>query len=168
VALFHPSELSADSFLINHSNAFYVAWGISWAEYFIEHYFFPSIKGTYILMIVGFLVALAGQCLRTLAMYTAASNFHHLVREEKEKEHKLVTFGIYSYLRHPAYFGWFWWAVATQVLLGNPISTGLWAFASWKFFSERIQGEERALIKIFGQDYVNYRSRTPVGIPFIQ
>lgn len=34
---------------------------------------------------LGFLVALAGQAIRTLAMYTAGSNFHHLIREEREK-----------------------------------------------------------------------------------
>ncbi len=42
-----------------------------------------------------------------MIVYTAGSNFHHRIRTEKEKDHHLVTFGIYKYLRHPAYFGWY-------------------------------------------------------------
>ena len=59
--------------------------------------------------------------------------------------HELVTTGIYKHLRHPAYFGWFWWSVSTQVLLGNPLCTCAYAYASWKFFESRIYHEERYL-----------------------
>eukprot|EP01118_Nematostelium_gracile_P009292 TRINITY_DN311_c0_g1_i1.p3 TRINITY_DN311_c0_g1~~TRINITY_DN311_c0_g1_i1.p3 ORF type:complete len:102 (-),score=35.90 TRINITY_DN311_c0_g1_i1:98-403(-) len=101
-------------------------------------------------------------------MYTAGSNFHHLVREEKEENHKLVTVGIYQYLRHPSYFGWFWWFIATQVLLCNPIMIGVYAWAAWNFFNERIEEEEENLVKFFKEDYQRYRAITPVGIPGIK
>jgi len=150
VALFHPTELTSNSFLLNHSTLFHIAWVISWSEYFFEKWLFPSMKGSFVMILLGFSIGILGQGLRTLAMYTAGSNFHHLIRDEKEKGHSLVTFGIYSYLRHPSYFGWFWWSIATQILLSNPISLGLYAFASWKFFSERIQEEEKTIGIISG------------------
>eukprot|EP01114_Cavostelium_apophysatum_P008087 TRINITY_DN2036_c0_g3_i1.p1 TRINITY_DN2036_c0_g3~~TRINITY_DN2036_c0_g3_i1.p1 ORF type:complete len:229 (-),score=27.15 TRINITY_DN2036_c0_g3_i1:31-717(-) len=168
VAMFQANELSSNSFLLNHSSIFHIAWAISWSEYFIEKWLFPGMKGSWFMILIGFSVAVTGQGIRTLAMYTAGSNFHHMIRQEKEKNHELITFGIYTYLRHPSYFGWFWWAIATQVLLSNPISIVLYAYASWKFFSDRIQEEESTLVQFFGQDYVNYRSKTPIGIPGIK
>jgi len=167
VAMFHPRELTTDSFLINHSQLFYIAWVVAWCEYLLESWLFPSIKGIRLLIFLGFVVCLLGQGIRTLSMYTAGTNFHHLVREEKEKGHKLVTFGIYQYLRHPAYFGWFYWAVGLQLILCNPLSFVLYAFAAWRFFEDRIREEERTLVEFFADDYVRYRAQTPVGIPFI-
>jgi protein-S-isoprenylcysteine O-methyltransferase len=64
--------------------------------------------------------------------------------------------------------GWFWYTVGTQIILGNPICTIGFAFASYKFFAERIEDEEEKLIEFFGQKYEQYRKRTIVGIPAIK
>ena len=48
-------------------------------------------------------------------------NAHAQVAEKKKEDHVLVTSGIYSLVRHPGYFGWFWWSVGTQILMFNPI-----------------------------------------------
>ncbi len=46
--------------------------------------------------------ALCGcQCLQV----TAAQNFTHLIQTERRPQHRLVTGGIYSRLRHPGYAG---------------------------------------------------------------
>lgn len=50
---------------------------------------------------------------------TAGNAFTHRLRSTKQADHKLVTWGIYRYLRHPAYLGWFLWSVGTQALLCN-------------------------------------------------
>jgi len=170
VALFHPRELNANSFLLNHSTEFHIAVAACWIEYFAERWIFglSSIKGSFLFLLIGFLLTYCGLAIRAMSMYTAGSNFHHLIREDKEEDHKLVTFGIYQYLRHPSYFGWFWFSIGTQIMLTNPICIGLYAWASWRFFANRIPEEETTLIQFFGQDYERYRSRTPVGIPFIK
>ena len=41
------------------------------------------------------------------------------------------------YLRHPAYFGWFYWSIATQLVLCNPMSAIAFAGWAWYFFSTR-------------------------------
>jgi protein-S-isoprenylcysteine O-methyltransferase len=79
-----------------------------------------------------------------------------------------VKGGIYSILRHPAYFGWFWWSIGSQVLLGNPICLVLYSLASWSFFANRIPYEELTLSKFFGDEYTRYARRTFIGIPFIK
>lgn len=168
VAMYHPNKLSVDSFLLNHSPEFNMALVAGFCEYWIEWYFFPGLKSFTTLYSLAAVVMVFGQVVRTLAMITAGSNFTHLVQEEKRKEHELVTSGIYQYFRHPSYFGWFVWSVATQIVLLNPICTIGYYYACWKFFSERIEHEEDNLIDFFGDAYRQYRKKVWSGIPFIK
>jgi protein-S-isoprenylcysteine O-methyltransferase len=52
----------------------------AFSEYFIEWYFFPWLKGNWIVYCVAFVVAAIGQVIRTTAMYTAGVSFHHMVQ----------------------------------------------------------------------------------------
>ena len=63
----------------------------------------------------GLLMVVFGECLRKAAMFTAASNFNHVVQSEKSDTHTLVTSGVYAWFRHPSYVGWFYWSIGTQV-----------------------------------------------------
>ncbi len=71
-------------------------------------------------------------------MAQAGTNFNHNIQVKKSKEHELVTDGIYAYLRHPSYFGFFWWGLGTQVVMGNVVSLAAYAGVLWVFFSRRI------------------------------
>lgn len=115
----------------------------------------------------GFALIIIGQIFRSLAMATAGTNFNHKVQRKRAIGHQLVTTGIYGVLRHPSYFGFFWWAIGTQLLVGNAVCLAGYAFVLWRFFSRRIQGEELYLVGFFGDEYVQFRKRTKVGIPFI-
>lgn len=63
----------------------------------------------------GLLMVVFGECLRKAAMFTAGSNFNHVVQNEKSETHTLVTSGVYAWFRHPSYVGWFYWSIGTQV-----------------------------------------------------
>ncbi|CAN0535280.1 unnamed protein product, partial [Ectocarpus sp. 8 AP-2014] len=63
----------------------------------------------------GVALALIGHWFRVGAMWTAGSNFNHEIMQRREESHQLVTSGVYRFLRHPSYFGWFWWSLGTQV-----------------------------------------------------
>ncbi|EGC30705.1 hypothetical protein DICPUDRAFT_58140 [Dictyostelium purpureum] len=167
VAMYHPEKLSSKSFLLNHSPQFNMALTISFFEYWIEWYFFPNMK-TVSLWYIGAVFMVLGQVVRSLAMNTAGSNFTHIVQEEKRETHELVTTGIYKFMRHPSYFGWFLWSVSTQLVLLNPISIVGFGWASFKFFSNRIEYEEDYLIDFFGKSYKDYKENVWSGIPFIQ
>lgn len=132
---------------------------------------------------IGFVLVLGGQLVRSAAMRQAATNFNHVVQWSKRPEHVLVKDGVYSFSRHPSYFGFFWWGVGTQAILGNRICLILYAVVLWKFFKRRISctfvcwgheaeliigvDEERHLVSFFGKEYIHYRDQTPVRIPFI-
>ncbi|RYG66722.1 hypothetical protein EON64_09115 [archaeon] len=110
----------------------------------------------------------AMQIVRSVAMLHSRENFSHTIATSKNAQHELVTTGIYSRLRHPAYFGWFYWSVGTQCMLCNPFCTAAYAYFSWSFFKERIPFEEKMLHSFFGTRYREYAEKTPIGIPFIQ
>lgn len=172
----HPDTVSADAFLLNHSVAYgvAVAAGVlefalgSWLRGTAEPALFGGFKGNITCMATGVLLVLMGQLIRSAAMLTAGSNFTHIVADRKAEGHQLVTHGVYSVLRHPSYFAWFWWTVGTQVLLGNPLCVVLYAVVAWRFFAGRIPHEEYTLLAFFGTDYLQYAKRTIIGIPGIQ
>jgi protein-S-isoprenylcysteine O-methyltransferase len=100
-------------------------------------------------------------------MAQAGPSFNHIVQNRKKEDHELVQTGLYSFLRHPAYFGFFYWGIGTQLVLGNPICFVAYLIILWKFFTIRIRYEEVHLIKFFGEEYVDYRKRVGTGMPFI-
>jgi protein-S-isoprenylcysteine O-methyltransferase Ste14 len=86
------------AFLLNHSREYHAALVAGLFEYLIEWYFFPSLKypSSSLVMWIGFVIVVVGQFVRTLAMFTAASNFTHIVAESKAPNHQLVKHGIYT------------------------------------------------------------------------
>ncbi len=80
-------------------------------------------------------------------------------------EHRLVTHGIYSYLRHPMYTSQLLWGVAQALLLPNWLAgpAGLLAFLI--LYLVRVSPEERMLLERFGDEYRAYRARTGGVIP---
>ncbi|ODQ66440.1 ICMT-domain-containing protein [Nadsonia fulvescens var. elongata DSM 6958] len=121
-----------------------------------------------IVSLVGLITTLLGQTARSMAMIHASDNFSHVVQTHRSKSHRLVTEGIYYFLRHPSYFGFYYWALGTQILLCNPISGLVFSGLLWKFFNERIEYEEEYLVDFFGTSYLKYRQITPTLIPFIK
>ena len=83
------------AFLLNHSPEYTLATVSGVSEFLIEYYFFPQLKSWGILNKVGLVLVVVGQAARTLAMFSAKSNFSHHVEFYKEEHHVLVTDGIY-------------------------------------------------------------------------
>jgi protein-S-isoprenylcysteine O-methyltransferase len=120
-----------------------------------------------VFMAAGLALVVVGQTSRSAAMIHAGRSFNHLVQYRRRSSHVLVTDGIYSLLRHPSYFGFFWWALGTQLVMGNPLAFVGYAAVLWRFFSSRIEREEQYLVAFFGDEYVEYRARVPTMIPFV-
>lgn len=158
-AMYNPGELDDDSFILTDSDL-YVVYGVLVLETTLVHWYFPYSRW----LAVGFVVALGGQAIRTIAMYTAGTSFNHYVQREQKSEHVLVTLGIYRVLRHPLYFGYFWWFVGCQIYLGNPLTGLLGAFKLSRFFARRIEYEE-GFLQLFFPDYEKYKKISWVGIP---
>ncbi|KAF7331888.1 Protein-S-isoprenylcysteine O-methyltransferase [Mycena kentingensis (nom. inval.)] len=160
-------KCSVDSFLLENGSLYHVAHGTALAEYLLTLYFQPSWKSYPNLPLVGLILVLVGQALRSTAMIHASTNFSHAVAFKKRDAHVLVTDGVYAWLRHPSYTGFFYWALGTQLVLQNRVAFVLYAILLWRFFYYRIRAEERALVAFFGDAYVQYRGRVGTLIPFV-
>ena len=144
-ARFNTPGTRASSFLLfNNGRAYTLAHTLATIEILISNFFLPSYQ-TWLFgrsnIIFGLLLIGLGQSIRSGAMVQAGTNFNHIIAREHRASHILVTDGLYHYLRHPSYFGFFWWALGTQILVGNKICFLGYAVALWKFFYARIIGE---------------------------
>ncbi|OCK82689.1 prenyl cysteine carboxyl methyltransferas-like protein Ste14 [Lepidopterella palustris CBS 459.81] len=159
------------SYLLTNGQRYRQAHTVAFIETFITSYFFPDWQSRINpppVVFLGLTMIIIGQSVRTVAMAQAGTNFNHQVQSQRNEGHELVTSGLYGWLRHPAYFGFFWWGLGTQVVLGNMVSFVGYAGVLWYFFSTRIKHEEKHLVSFFGDEYVAYRARTRVWIPFIR
>lgn len=123
--------------------------------------------GPLLVTAAGLAMVAVGQAVRSAAMVQAGASFNHVVQQRRARQHTLVTTGVYAHLRHPSYFGFFWWGLGTQLVMGNAVCFVAYAAVLWRFFSARIRREEELLVRFFGDEYVDYRRRTGAKIPFV-
>ncbi|KAM7541562.1 hypothetical protein Aperf_G00000039725 [Anoplocephala perfoliata] len=152
-----------------HCPEYHGAMALSFLEYWLEVYFWPAKCVSFLwLNLSGFAIAVSGEAFRKIAMLTAADNFNHYVEHTRRQDHRLVRSGVYGWCRHPAYSGWFFWSVGTQILLVNPLCSFLYPVAAYLFFKSRVYSEERSLLLFFGDAYRAYQREVPTGLPFIR
>jgi len=122
---------------------------------FLTHYFIPimvivqkpySYLGS-IFMIAGLILAVESS-----RMFKAAGNHYDL----KSGSAKLITSGIFLYSRNPMYLGVLFWLIGLGILLGSLISF-LYPIIFFILANIMIILEEKKLINIYGDTYMNYR-----------
>jgi protein-S-isoprenylcysteine O-methyltransferase len=189
-ARFNLPTARANSFLLyDNGQAYNVAHLSATVEILLSRYVLPQSYARLLVyppftIALGLALVLLGQSVRSAAMATAATNFNHQPQRTKAADHVLVTHGVYRWSRHPSYFGFFWWALGTQILVGNKVCVMAYALVLWRFFNQRIKGEfpfalvdtgadsrlaveERWLVQFFGNEYVQYRKKVGTRIPLI-
>ncbi|OHF02658.1 isoprenylcysteine carboxyl methyltransferase [Colletotrichum orchidophilum] len=171
-AAYNTPQATVHAFLLTANwPAYAIAHATAFAECLIANLAFPGavwapfgLRPAF--LAAGLALAVTGQTVRSAAMVTAGQSFNHTVQHYRAESHILVTGGIYGWLRHPSYFGFFWWAIGTQLVMGNLVSLAAYAVVLWYFFAKRIRHEEELLVRFFGQEYVDYRKRVGIMIPF--
>ncbi|KAK4248422.1 protein-S-isoprenylcysteine O-methyltransferase [Corynascus novoguineensis] len=174
-AAYNTRTAQVSSFLLTSNwPAYAIAHSAATLECLVTHLLWPgsSTSGgvgrwTVVLVGTGMVLVILGQAVRSAAMIQAGRSFNHLVQYQRRSGHVLVTTGVYAVLRHPSYFGFFWWALGTQMVMGNVLGFVGYAVVLWKFFSSRIRLEEEYLVGFFGREYIEYREKVPTRIPFL-
>jgi protein-S-isoprenylcysteine O-methyltransferase Ste14 len=82
-------------------------------------------------------------------------------------EHRLVTTGIYGFVRHPMYSSFFLLAIAQIMLLPNWFAGAAGLVGVGVLYAFRIRQEERMMLERFGADYERYMAHTARLIPWI-
>jgi protein-S-isoprenylcysteine O-methyltransferase len=167
-ALWNGRKVKLSSFLLDHSTAYHTANAAGIIECLVEWLLTPELKQFGWWTVLGALMVIIGQTARTLAMATAGASFNHMVQSQREHQQTLITHGIYGWMRHPSYFGFYMWAVGTQIMVANPFSLVAFTIILHRFFSERIIFEEKTLLRFFGKEYADYKRRVGTMMPFIR
>jgi protein-S-isoprenylcysteine O-methyltransferase Ste14 len=115
--------------------------------------------------ILGMSLIVLGIGLRVYAIRWLGHFFSATV--EIKATHKLVTDGPYSWIRHPSYTGAFMAILGCPVLLESWYALPFSVLAMLYAYYFRIEHEEAALIRSFGEEYTNYQQNTKRMIPLV-
>ena len=119
-----------------------------------------------IIQFFGFLLVLIGFSESMIARKTLSDNWTESYKYQIKKNHKLITKGIYQYVRHPIYGGLI--LVSTGALLVSGSYTFIAGLIIMLFAAEIFaKREEKLLTKHFGKKYIDYMKITKKFIPFI-
>ena len=104
---------------------------------------------------------LVGEVIRLAGVAAAGS----VTRRRSRDVQRLVTYGIFAWLRNPLYvgnlFAWLGFVVGSGVLWFLPVALVLFAIE----YTLIVRYEEGVLESIFGGEYVAYKERTPRWFP---
>lgn len=111
--------------------------------------------------IVGFVLIVLGEAMRLSGVAAAGT----VTRRRSRTVQRLVTYGIFAWMRNPLYVGnfliWLGFTVISGVLWFVPVAVLLFAVE----YTLIVRYEEGVLESIFGQEYLRYKDRTPRWFP---
>ena len=167
VIIYHFDTLEYKSYLLDHSREWIFALIFNYLETILGNIYFYDYKHNKYIFALGIIITIIGQTFRIGALFTGKKNFTHLLSYEKQPEQYLMTTGFYGISRHPSYFGFWIWGFGTQLMCGNLICSIGFPIGLYVFFEDRIIEEEGLLIEFFGEEYIEYKKRVPILIPFV-
>jgi protein-S-isoprenylcysteine O-methyltransferase Ste14 len=114
---------------------------------------------------VALVVMLIGLGLRVWAAVTLGGYYTRTLTTTKD--HRVVTTGPYSRVRHPAYLGVILLWLGFGVLSSSLAVAFLFPVMFIVVYLYRISVEETMLVEVLGDAYVQYQRRTRKLVPFV-
>jgi len=84
-----------------------------------------------------------------------------------QKNHKIITSGIYKIIRHPQYLSQILSDLGAAIALLSYIALPFVLLLEIPLFIMRAMLEEKLLMKHFGEEYLSYKNKSGFMIPFI-
>ena len=116
------------------------------------------------LEILGLGLAVMGLLIALVARKTLADNWSSNI--EFKKNHRLITDGIYGYVRHPIYTGIISMGLGS-ILVDQSLFVILLFIGVTAFLLFKMNKEETLLQKHFPKEYTEYKKKTKALFPFI-
>jgi protein-S-isoprenylcysteine O-methyltransferase Ste14 len=111
--------------------------------------------------VLGFVLIALGEAIRLAGVAAAGT----VTRRRSRTVQRLVTYGIFAWMRNPLYVGnfliWMGFTVISGVLWFLPVAIVLFAVE----YTLIVRYEEGVLESIFGQEYLAYKGRTSRWFP---
>lgn len=117
------------------------------------------------LAVAGFILSIIGIIISISARKEISTNWTGSHNYQIKKNHSLITSGIYKYIRHPIYLGMGINFLGAELLLQSYLIFFAPLGALLIFYWAK--REETLLTKHFKKDYLNYKRRTKMFLPFI-
>ncbi|UCE14794.1 MAG: isoprenylcysteine carboxylmethyltransferase family protein [Candidatus Heimdallarchaeota archaeon] len=129
----------------------------------IQNQFFMKVIG--LTSLIGNVILVVGGAILVLSrIQTGEYGGPKIVIEDK---HRLITTGLYRYIRHPMYSGFLLLFFGYSFSFGSIIITVLILIIFFVIFKSRMDLEEKLLLSSFGEEYQSYIERTNRLIPFL-
>jgi protein-S-isoprenylcysteine O-methyltransferase Ste14 len=113
--------------------------------------------------IIGTILALIGLIIRIISILTLKQQFTYTVT--RIENHELIETGLYKRIRHPGYLGQLIIFLGISTCLSNWLSILLMIIPVLIGYLNRINVEEKFMVKHMGQRYLDYQMRTKRLIP---
>lgn len=113
-------------------------------------------------MYVGFSLNVIGGIL----IYRGWKVIHEEYWSKEEGEGRLVTEGVYSYMRHPQYTGFILMTLGLLIHWATLPLLVMWPLLAVQYY-RLAKNEEEEMVTLFGERYIEYRRRVPmfIGVP---
>lgn len=142
-----------------------IASAISVSSSLVEWAYFNKRESKFFFTALGILMITGGLLLRISAILTLGKFFTATARATRQQI--LVKTGPYSLIRHPSYAGAIIVMTGVPVLLNNVVTLFSTVMLLALAYYIRIKNEEKLLVVIFGDKYVQYSSSVKKMIPYI-
>ena len=114
---------------------------------------------------LGFILVVFGLGLAILARHQLDTNWANAWEYQVKHKQELITTGVYTYIRNPIYTGIIVAIVGAELVAQSYLFLFFFAFF-WGAYRQA-KKEERILAAHFGKEYLAYKKRTKMLIPFI-
>lgn len=126
--------------------------------------YFP-IKNQFWILYLGELLIILGVFFRWIIIKSLGKYF--TVDVSIKEDHQIKKEGFYKFVRHPSYSFALLTFLGLGLFLNNWISLIVVFIPVFAAFLYRIKIEEHALTEKFGQEYIQYKEKTKMLIPFV-
>jgi protein-S-isoprenylcysteine O-methyltransferase Ste14 len=114
---------------------------------------------------IGMVLVVIGFIIRIYSILTLNQYFTYSVA--KVENHKIISTGLYKFIRHPGYLGQFIIFMGISISISNWLSILLMMIPVTLGYLYRIKVEEKFMTDQFGEDYKHYQDRTKRIIPLL-
>ena len=137
---------------------FFVVWGIDSLSFFIFRY------STVLVGLISLPVLLLPAILSLGFGLHLIAKSHKAVFGEIADQPRLIDSGVYSWVRHPMYLGILMSCLGFFFVSPSFLSLGVW-LVFFILYNKMASYEEKDLIRILGEEYIDYQKRVPKWFP---
>ena len=145
--------------------AFGTAYALSIADWYLIRPKWALLEWSWWWLLAGGVLVALGSIIRVISIRALGRFFTTRVRLQEGQT--LIKEGFYKYVRHPAYTGVLFGVLGCITLFASVLGFGAFIVLMLPAMFYRIRVEEMALAEQFGDEYVEYCSKTKRLIPFV-